>query len=391
MPDSADVVIVGAGLSGLSVAAALAPERRVVLVEQGEAPGAEASADNAGMVRRLGEDPFERALAVRTAELLERDWPEASRRTGAVIGLSFDADHLADGVAHLRARGVRVEALDRPEAVAPVLAGSRLVRAWYLPDERVADPAALVAGLWRVARRHGAALRLGERVEALLVEGGRVRGVRTDRGLLAAGEVVLAAGAWTARLVRPLGLRRPLTPLRRHLLLTEPHPLSRPDHPWTWVDDVGVYVRPEAGGWLGSGCDERVDPPPPGPGGRGPVEEFGRALFLDKLRAVMPAVADARPSRGWTSLRTFAPDRRPLLGPDGEVEGLHWAAGLGGFGVTCSLAVGEAVAAWMAGAELPWVRRDGLRPDRPHLGRWPIRPTGSIGRTRLVPAEPPAG
>src|SRR5690606_16110974 len=127
--ERADVVVVGAGLAGCAVAWHLAPRARVLVVEQGEAPGAEATAQNAGMVRRLGEDPFERALAIRTAEWLAdpgADWEgtEPSRVTGAVLALARDPFHLHDGVAHLRARGVRIEACDRPAEVAPALAGS---------------------------------------------------------------------------------------------------------------------------------------------------------------------------------------------------------------------------------------------------------------------------
>src|SRR5690606_8764537 len=129
--------------------------------------------------RRLGEDPYERALALRSAERLARiasgdePWEGAppSRVTGAVLALAHDPSHLHDGVAHLRAAGVRVEALQRPEEVAPALAGSRLTAAWWLPDERLADPHALLGGFLATARRHGAEIRCGVRVTALLPDG----------------------------------------------------------------------------------------------------------------------------------------------------------------------------------------------------------------------------
>lgn len=382
-------VIIGAGLAGCSVAWRLAGEGEVVLLEQADQPGAEASSQNAGMIRRLGEDPYERALAIRTAAFLAdpgEDWAGLSPSvvTGALLGLAHDPDHLSDAVAHLRASGIAVERLDDAAAVAPAMAGSRLIRAWYVPDERLADAWQILSGLLRGVRRRGGQVRCGVSVQRIVTQGGAVVGVETSAGHIGADRVVLAAGAWSGRLAADLGLMRPLIPLRRTLLHTAQHPLSRPEHPWCWVDDVGVYIRPESGGWLTSGCDEAVDPPGPGPGSQGPVEATPRALAMDKIARHFPALGAVRLSTGWTGLRTFAPDRRPVLGADGEVAGLWWAAGLGGFGVTCGIAAGEAVAAWMQGQDVDWLDPEGVSPSRRYLSRWPIRPTGSLSRPRLI-------
>ncbi len=386
-----DVLIVGGGLAGLSVAWHLAPHRRVRVLEQGRQPGAEASAQNAGMVRRMGEDPYERALAIRTAARLETlDWSTLpSRKTGAVLALGQDPHHLRDAVAHLRAAGVAVHAASR-ELVAevPILSGSPLRAAWYLPDEHVADAWSLVQGFVAGLRAHGGELRLGVTVHGLLTEGDRVVGVKTSRGELRAGAVVLAAGAWSAELARTAGLERPLMPVRRALLHGGPHPLSRPTHPWVWVDDVGVYARPEGDGWLVSACDEAVDWPT-APESRGPVTEEQRARASGKVAQWFPPLAGLRLSTGWTGLRTFAPDRRPVLGEDAARPGLWWAAGLGGYGVTCSLGVGEAVAAWLCGEDLAWIDRRGVAPHRRYDRKWAVRPTGDLHNTRLVPSELP--
>lgn len=383
------VVVIGAGLAGCSVAWHLASACEVLILEQASQPGAEASSQNAGMVRRLGEDPYERALAMRTAAFLAdpgEDWAglTPSRITGALLGLAHDPDHLSDAVAHLRAGGVTVQLCDQPALLAPALAGSPLLRSWYVPDERLADAWQIITGLLRGVRRHGGAVRCGVTADHIVVEGGRVVGVQTSAGRIDADRVVLAAGAWSGLLAARLGLQRPLIPLRRTLLNLPTHPLSRPNHPWCWIDDVGVYIRPESGGWLVSGCDESPDPPTPGAGSRGPVEAMPRALAMDKLARHFPALGAARLTTGWSGLRTFAPDRRPVLGADGEVDGLWWAAGLGGFGVTCGLAVGEAVAAWMQNQEVAWLDAEGVRPTRRYLSRWPIRPTGSLSRPRLI-------
>lgn len=384
-----DVIIVGAGLAGCSVAWHLSTSARVLVVERGDQPGAEASAQNAGMVRRMGEDPYERALAIRTTAFLQdlhEDWADLkpSREVGAVLGLAHDPAHLHDAVAHLRARGITVASLDRWTSIAPALANSPLQQVWFVPDERVASAHELITGFLRGARRRGAQLRLGVTVERLRIRAGRVEGVETRDGPIFADRVVLAAGAWSGPLAASVGLHRPLIPLRRTLLTTATHPLSAPTHPWCWIDDEGVYARPEGTGWLISGCDEAPDPPPPEGGSTGPVVAFNRALAMDKLERLLPALAAARPVGGWTGLRTFAPDRRPILGADPELEGLWWAAGLGGYGVTCSYAVGEVIAAWMRGESLDWFDAAGVSPGRRFLSRWPIRPTGQLHRPKLI-------
>lgn len=368
----------------------LAGEARVTVLERGAQPGTEATAQNAGMIRCLGEDPYERALAVRTHRWLA-DPPEgfahASRQTGAVLGLAIDPHWLSDGVAHLRAAGLTVEALDRPGEVAPGMADSPLLRAWYLPDARVGDAHALVHGFLGQARDRGATLRTGVAVTGLTVEGGRLTGVQTDAGPITADAVVLAAGAWAGSLAATAGLKRPLFPVRRTLLQTAAHPLSGPKHPWIWVDDAGVYARAEGTGWLVSGCDEAVDPPQ-GPGSRGPVDPELRALAATKLDRFLPALGDARFTGGWTGLRTFAPDRRPILGADPELPGLWWAAGLGGFGVSTCAAVGEAVSSWLLGKQTSWLRPRGVSAGRDFPRRWTVRPTGSVAEAHFVDGAP---
>lgn len=373
----ARTLIVGAGLAGAAVAHFLGEP--AVVLEQGAQAGAEASAQNAGMVRLLVEDPVERRLALRGEALLAALGEDCSRVCGAVHGLVHDPGELDDAVAALRAAGHRVEALAQPETVAPVLAGAALRRAWFVPGARVADPHTLIQRMLA-----GVELRRGVAVRSLLVEGGRLVGVQTSDGPVRAERVVLAAGAWAGALAATAGLRRPLVPIRRSLLLTTPHPLASAAHPWCWLEDLGLYLRPEGGRWLVSGCDETVEAPPQGPGSRGELDPAWRDRVGERLLATLPAVEDVGWSGGWTGLRTFAPDRRPLLGPDPELPGLFWAAGLGGFGVTAHLAVGEAVAASLRGEGLPGLRAQDVGPGRVMPRRWVIRPVGTHHGSRVI-------
>ena len=355
----AQTIIVGAGIVGACVAEALAGEVDLVVIEQGASPGEEATAQNAGMSRRLVVDPHERALACRSAELLaqweaEGGFPHGSpRRTvGALIAAVSPgprANALALAAEDLVRRGLVVEELEGGEAAqrAPVLAGAALHRAWWLPEEGLLDAHGITTAALARARARGARLTVARRGLALVVREGRLIGVATEEGLIEAERVILASGAWSAWLAASAGLSRPLVPLARHLLLSAPHPLASPNHPYAWLDDAGLYVRPEAGAWLLSPCDEAAVVPPDGPGSRGVVDSAVRALAMDKVDRLLPALRGLRPRSGWTGLRTFAPDRRPVIGADPEVSGLWWATGLGGAGLTCGLAVGEALAALM--------------------------------------------
>jgi glycine/D-amino acid oxidase-like deaminating enzyme len=153
------------------------------------------------------------------------------------------------------------------------------------------------------------------------------------------------------------GLDIPFTPLRRHLIWSNlPYPA---DQPYAWWADRPLYVRPESGGLLLCACEEdTVALPPRGlqPGTDAAVLEGLSA----SLREVAPDLVDLPIARLWCGLRTFAPDRRFVLGYDPLNPRLFWVAGLGGHGMTSGLAVGQTAA-----RELLTKKTDGiLHPGR---------------------------
>jgi len=180
------------------------------------------------------------------------------------------------------------------------------------------------------------------------------------------------------------GLNRPLVALRRMAAIIGPDPIASEHHPWCWLDDVGLYAKPHQGGWMVSPCDEVPDRPVMGVPSTGKAEPSQWALLQHKLRQYLPALAVLGPTKSWTGLRTFCPDRRPMLGEDGECRGLYWAAGLGGSGVSSCIGVGEFIAAEIQGQDVAWLGRDSVIPNRPQLSRWPIRPDGDPQRAKLL-------
>ena len=205
------ILIVGAGIGGMALASLLAPRSKVCVVDRRERPGLEASAQNAGLVRRLAEDPVDRALAVRTAAWLADpgdDWDvPPSRAVGAVVASS------ATRRSSTTPRPICADAawpsrrLTDVREVAPALAGAPLSAAWFLPDERIARSDVLVDGWRRRVERAGGTVRCGVHVDRLAITAGRVTGVVTRDGTtIGADQVVLAAGAWTGALAARAGL-----------------------------------------------------------------------------------------------------------------------------------------------------------------------------------------
>lgn len=384
---SPDFIIVGAGMAGAALAAQLSAVGQVVVLEQGAKPAGEGASQNAGLIRRLDPEPCDRALAQRTHLFLTEVAPELgltnlSESPGAVLGLVRDPLWLHNARAHLDAHGIAIHSIDPADF--PVFAGSPVQHAWHLPDERVCSGPALAASLLGLARARGADIRCNAIAHRIRVHAGRVTGLDTSMGPINGPRVVLAGGAWTQALAETAGVHRTLHPLRRTAgLVAGAHPPS-PNDPWVWLDDVGVYAKPEGKHWMVSPCNESPEPAPTGPGSTGTPTDSEWSLTQQKLDRFLPSIGSASPVRTWTGLRTFAPDRRPLVGEDNALEGLWWAAGLGGSGVSSCWGVAEAITAWIQGQRVPWLDPETVAPGRPQLKQWPIYPTGDPGRARLI-------
>lgn len=385
-----DIIVIGGGLAGMSVGWHLSHTHNVLVLERSVQLGAEASAQNAGMIRLLDEDPVDRSLALRTEGFfsnLPDTWttPNPTRVTGAMLSLAHDAHALHDAAAWVHAAGIPIESVDRPGDLAPAMKESPTAFNWYLPTARIADPDAILNGYAVGLRARGGQIQTRTPVLRLMTQGGRVTGVETPDGVLSCEQVVIAAGAWSGLLGDPW--RAPLHPVRRTLFQTQPHPLSNPAHPWCWIDDIGCYLRSEAGGWLCSPCDETLDQAPTDGPSTGTPSPHHEGLMAEKFERWFPSLGSPRFTGGWTGLRTFASDRRPIMGPDPSTSGLWWATGLGGFGVTTSYAVGEALSLWIQGSNTPWLDPAAMTPHREYPSRWVIFPTGEHNDGQLVPGR----
>lgn len=358
------VVIVGGGVAGAATAywLARAGGRRVVLLEREGDLGSHSTGRNAAILRTAVDAAATRHLALETARFL-REPPAGFAPSPLLdpVGLAlFEsgdgeppwlADHAAAG---------EVEELDAAQRArrAPHFepAGRR---GWLFPRQGRIDVAALFEGFVRGAREGGVEVRTRARVERIPVRDGAAAGVELAGGeRLDAEWTVLAAGGW-ARELAPLESTEGLRVTRRHLLVTEPDPRIDPRWPVVWDDAAGLYARPESGGLLISACDvSGVHPDHCRP------DPDVKLEVARKVAAHLPAFADAGAAHFWCGLRTLSADDAPWIGPDPELFGLAWVAGLGGHGITTSAACGRLAARLIAGERVDPELRAAVLPRR---------------------------
>jgi glycine/D-amino acid oxidase-like deaminating enzyme len=198
----------------------------------------------------------------------------------------------------------------------------------------------LLEGLTCAVEAGGVELRTRAQVRHLEVSDAQVRGVVLESGeLVRADWTVLAAGGWAGALASAAGSPVALQTTRRHLLLTRPDRRIADHWPVVWDETAGFYARPEAGGLLLCACDQSEVQPDECT--LDPAEEAAITRAAD---ACLLGLEGLQRERFWAGMRTFGPDALPLVGRDPSLEGLFWNAGLGGHGMTTSLAIGRVAA-----------------------------------------------
>jgi D-arginine dehydrogenase len=343
------VAVVGGGIAGVSAAWALAPDHDVTVFETEDQLGQHATGRSAAVLSETSGTRAMCALARASRAFFEQPpdgftpVPLTSPRGLLWIARHGDEDHLApiitvaqSGVAPTAHSVTADEARElvpalRPEAVAG--------GAFYEPDARTIDVAALLDACTRGAQRHGAVFRRGAEVRAATRRADGGWQLDTTQGPFAADVLVNAAGAWADVVaeragVAPVGLR----PLRRTACLV---PAGDEVRGWPLVMDAAgrCYFEPEAGGLLLSPADEH----PSEPGDARP-EEIDVAWALEVL-AETTTLAVRSVRRAWAGLRTFAPDRAPVVGWDPVTPDFLWVAGQGGAGIKTAPAIATLVAA----------------------------------------------
>jgi len=390
MIETADVIVVGAGVQGASLAFHLARRSARVLVLERGAVGAGATGRSSGFVRMHYDLESESRLAWASFPYF-RDWPSLVGagdcgfvRTGYLQLVPPElADHLRANVAMQQHVGIDTRVVG-PADVAKLVPGAMIddvTVGAYEAESGYADPYGTAAGFLAAARAAGARVIPGCRVDSVVVDGDAVVGVDTDRGRFGSPVVVDVAGAWAAELARTVGLELPVQPWRHSTAffgLPEGHGIDFP----IVIDEInGVYFRPEghdmmlvgleSGNELGGSPDR-------------PLATLGSAELEEMVTQVCARV----PWMAQGTLRTahggqdgITPDQRAILGPAGPT-GFYLACGFSGTGFKTAPAIGASLAELILDGRATTVDIGGYALDRFAEGRLLVgeHPYGQLWR-----------
>lgn len=389
MAELADIVIIGGGVMGASIAYHVARRGggKIVLLER-QALCNGTTGRSGAIVRQHYSNEFTVRMAKESLAVFQQFADRVGGDCGFVTtGMLVMID--AAGIDALRANvrmqqeqdaATRIISADEIGVAAPGYSSEGVALACYEADTGVADPMATTYCFAQRARDHGANIREGVTVKGILTTGERVTGVQTSQGDVQAPIVVLAANVWSAALAQTLGITLPIMATRHPMLA-----LRRPNDSGgrQGMHAVGldltrqIYLRPDTGGMTLVGSAENVytasDPDNYSQG----LSEAEIAHYRTLGGGSIPALARAVPRGSWAGIYDDTPDFHPILDRLSAYEGLYCAAGFSGHGFKLSPIVGQ----WMAQLVLTSTKPEDMEHfafDRFTTGK-EIRPSYSSG------------
>ncbi len=352
MTETAEVVIIGSGIVGSSVAYHLAERGStdVLVVEREAHQGKGSTGKSMGGVRAQFATPVNIQMSLYSinffAQFDETVGHPADYRPHGYLFVATSERHLE----YLRANHARqaalglsnVEFVSRAEIVelVPQLRADDIVGGTFCPTDGFVDPHSVMMGFMLRARERGVRLWLDTAVTGIETEGDQITGVLTTRGRVATRNVVNCAGAWAAEVARMAGASLPVTPLRRQLVPTEPFDKLPQRFPMVIDMSNGFHFRREGRGILLAWND-----PAETPGFKTEFDPSFTEKILTRAAARVPCLAEAQvnASRAWAGLYEMTPDHHAVIGPAPNVRGLFFANGFSGHGVMHSPATGRVV------------------------------------------------
>lgn len=356
MSETADIIIIGGGVMGASIAYQLARQGggRVVLLER-RAIGNGTTGRSGAIVRQHYSNDFTIRMARDSLRVFQHFDEVVGGDCGfvttgmVVLAGEYGAQALRANVQLQQEQGVDTRLISAQEVgeAAPGFSGEGVALACYEPETGVADPMATTFCFAQRARAFGAVIREGEPVVEILQQDGRVTGVRTEQEELHAPVVALAANVWSAALAEPLGIKLPVLPTRHPMLaLRRPNDFGgRQGYHAVGLDLTRhIYLRPDIGGMtlIGSTEDVLTESEP---------DNYIQSLndeeiaHLHRLGAgSIPALARAVPRGSWAGIYDDTPDYHPILDRLPACDGLYCAVGFSGHGFKLSPIIGQ----WMA-------------------------------------------
>ncbi|ORL63580.1 NAD(P)/FAD-dependent oxidoreductase [Pseudomonas putida] len=354
---TADYIIVGAGIAGASTGYWLAAHGRVLVLERESQPGYHSTGRSAALYTAAYGTPQVRALTLASRAFFDHppsgfaEHPLLTPRGEMTVDFNGDPTELQRQYLSAKACVPEFELLDADQACArlPVLRRDRIHGALYDPSASDIDTDALHQGYLRGIRRQQGEVRSDCEVRGVERDAQGLWQVHTNHGNFSAPVLINAAGAWADHIgmlagARPLGLQ----PKRRAaFIFAAPEGVDCHHWPMLVSLDESFYMKPDAGMLLGSPANaDPVEPHDVQP------EELDIALGIYQIEEAT-TLRIRRPTRTWAGLRSFVADGDLVAGFDPQVSGLFWVAGQGGYGIQTSPAMGQASAALVRGEALP--------------------------------------
>jgi sarcosine oxidase subunit beta len=359
MKRSSDVVVIGGGCMGASVAYHLTRRgvTNVVLVERDKLLGTGSTGRNAGGVRHQFSNEANIRLSIESIGLFERFADEVGQpidlhQDGYLFLLSTErsVDVFRRNVALQRSLGVDVQWLEPGDAapLAPGVDVDGVLAATFCSKDGIADPNGVTSGFAKAAQARGAAIERDTEVTGIRLEGTRVAAVETSRGTIETRIVVNAAGPWARQVGRMASIDVPVDPVRRHIFIAALEAAGGtvpPSHVMVIDFDTTFYFHREGAGILFGMGDPHEAP------------TFDTTVQWDFLPRVievavkrLPALASASVSHAWAGLYEMTPDANPIIGPT-VIDGLYCINGFSGHGFQHSPAAGRILADLITGCD----------------------------------------
>jgi len=370
---SADVVIIGGGVVGTSIAYQLALKKagRVILLEKGQL-GEGSTSRCVGGIRTQFSTEINILFSLESLKMFERFQEEFGvdpefRRIGYLFlaTTSPEMEVFRRNIELQKRFNIPVELLDADEIKKrwPYLRTDDIVGGTFCPWDGYAGPSEVLSGFAAAARRAG--VEIHEGVEALGIETkkGNVECVKTREGKIPTGIVVNAAGPYAAAIGEMAGVEIPVKPLRRQIFVTAPFRLAEKGIPLTIDFHRGWYFRQEVDGVLLSGPLDKE------PSFNLNTDYEAMAETVENAMARVPVLEKARIARGWAGLYEISPDHHAILGKAPEVGGFILANGFSGHGFQHSPAVGKVIAELIVDGEAKSIDISSLSIERFKRGK----------------------
>ncbi|MEZ5774034.1 MAG: FAD-dependent oxidoreductase [Hyphomicrobiaceae bacterium] len=358
MTSGADIVVIGAGIAGASVAGELASRGAdVLLLEREEQPGYHSTGRSAAMfIETYGPEQMRRLTRA------GRDWfmnpapdladgPYLSDCGSLFVGYEGDEDRIEALVAEAKLTGSEIQIWTPAQVVArvPIMRADRLIAAVHEPGAMAIDVDRVLQSWLRLIKREKGRIETRAEVVSLRRQDGRWQIGLKGRDPITARVVIDAAGAWADEVAALAGVARVgLQPKRRTGIMID-LPAGVSSAGWPIVGDVAstFYFKADGGRLMLSPADET----PVAPQDIQP-EEIDIAVAIDRFMTAT-TVEVRRPGRTWAGLRSFVADGEPVIGYEPEVPGFFWLAGQGGYGIQSSAGAARLAASLVGGGGVP--------------------------------------